>query len=286
MRCLIYLAFSSMLVGVLGGCTETLPARTTTEHATTNAAQAEPVADDTQATADEPLPWPPEGGIPQPQEAAATGKLFEWRGEGRPLSRIVIDTDQQQARFYDGENLVGWSTVATGVSTHRTPTGEFEVLEKVANKRSNLYGRIYDSAGNLVKRNAKQGQDPIPPGGRFVGAKMPHFLRMTYDGIGIHAGPIPRPGSPASHGCIRMPASMADTLFAHVDLATQVSVVGSSGSDYGNYAERIRAREAEVRAQRAAAQARRQGADMLAVLDAEIEALSGEAAAPSAKPAQ
>ncbi|WPL16670.1 L,D-transpeptidase catalytic domain [Thiorhodovibrio winogradskyi] len=275
-----------LLSALLSGCTQSLP-----ERAQQKAPDAEPEqsAEQSAATAttdpeaeDAPLPWPPPNGdIPQPQEAAAVGKMFEWHGDGRRVSRIVIDTDTQQARFFDGKELVGWSTVATGVSSHRTPTGEFSILEKVVNKRSNLYGRIYDGNGKLVKRNARAGSDAVPSGGRFVGAKMPHFMRMTYDGIGMHAGPIPRPGSPASHGCIRMPSQLADRLFKQVDAGTRVTVIGSQGPSYGNYAERVKAQQGEARAARAAAQARRDG-DPLGALDAEIAALRGEDLPPPA----
>ncbi|MDX2343320.1 MAG: L,D-transpeptidase family protein [Acidimicrobiia bacterium] len=177
--------------------------------------------------------------IPEPQEKAKPGKLYEWNGNGRPVSRVVVSIDEQRARFYDGDEQIGWSTVASGVSKHATPVGHFEVLEKVEKKKSNLYGKIYNKQGKVVKSNAKMGEDKIPPGGRFDGAKMPYFMRLTYDGIGLHAGPIPRPGRPASHGCIRMPKQMAPILYEHVTNGTPVTVHGK-GPDYGNYAERQR----------------------------------------------
>ncbi|NBC48921.1 MAG: L,D-transpeptidase family protein [Gammaproteobacteria bacterium] len=196
-----------------------------------------------------------ETAIPEPQESAEPGRLYEWNGHGRPISHVVIDTEAQRARFYDGPEQVGWTTIASGVSSHPTPRGEFEVIEKVKDKRSNLYGRIYDASGNLHKRNAHARRDSIPSGGKFVGARMPHFMRMTYDGIGMHAGAIPQPGQPASHGCIRLPDEIASSLFAQVDLGTRVTVVGD-GPDYGNYAKRIqRQREQERQKQVAAASA-------------------------------
>ncbi|MCF8004409.1 MAG: L,D-transpeptidase, partial [Chromatiaceae bacterium] len=164
--------------------------------------------------------------IPEPQEDPEPDQLFEWNGNGRKISHVVIDTNEQRARFYDGKEQVGWTTIASGVSSHPTPSGEFQVMEKVAKKRSNLYGRIYNANGGLHKRNARS-SDPIPAGGKFVGARMPHFMRMTYDGIGMHAGAIPRPGQPASHGCIRLPDTVASSLFAHADIGTRVTVIGS-----------------------------------------------------------
>jgi lipoprotein-anchoring transpeptidase ErfK/SrfK len=190
--------------------------------------------------------------IPKPQEKPKRGQLYEWSGDGRKISRIVVNTDEQKARFYDGDEQIGWTTVASGVSKYPTPTGHFEVMEKVANKRSNLYGKIYGSGGKVVHSNAKVGRDQIPAGARFEGAKMPYFMRLTNDGIGLHAGPIPRPGRPASHGCIRMPGKFAPVLYEHVDIGTQVSIVGS-GPSYGNYVQKQRAFAARERERREAA---------------------------------
>ena len=50
---------------------------------------------------------------------------------------------------------------------------------------------------------------------------MPHFLRFNY-GIGMHAGYLP--GYAASHGCVRMPKSMAQKFFEHSEIGTPVIV--------------------------------------------------------------
>jgi lipoprotein-anchoring transpeptidase ErfK/SrfK len=190
--------------------------------------------------------------IPKPQEKPKPGKLYEWSGNGRRVSRIVVNTDEQKARFYDGNEQIGWTTVASGIKKFPTPSGHFEVMEKVQNKRSNLYGRIYSSGGKVVRRDAKVGRDPVPAGARFEGASMPYFMRLTNDGIGLHAGPIPRPGRPASHGCIRMPKKFASVAYEHVDVGTKVSIVGS-GPSYGNYVQKQRALAARERERREAA---------------------------------
>ncbi len=177
--------------------------------------------------------------------------LYEWKGDGRRVSRIVVNTNEQKAHFYAGEDEIGWSTVATGVSKYPTPTGDFAVMEKVENKRSNLYGKVYGKGGQVIKSSVKVGRDPIPSGGRFEGSHMPYFMRLTHDGVGLHAGPIPNPGQPASHGCIRMPRQLAPVLFKHVSNGTQVAIVGK-GPSYGNYVEKQRA----IAAARAAEQRR------------------------------
>ena len=201
-----------------------------------------------QPTAPEAAPEPPPAPIPAPQEKPKPGKLYEWDGQGRKLSRIVINTDEQKARFYVGDEQVGWTTVASGLSKYPTPAGHFEVIEKAANKRSNLYGKVLGMGGRVLSSNAKAGTGQFPDGARFEGASMPYYMRLTYDGVGLHAGPIPHPGRPASHGCIRLPSQLAPVLFEHVNIGTKVSIVGA-GPDYGNYAARQRAQAAERQAQ-------------------------------------
>lgn len=183
--------------------------------------------------------------------------LYEWKGDGRKVTRIVVNTNEQKARFYSGDEEIGWSTVATGISKYPTPTGRFQVTEKVENKRSNLYGKVYGKGGRVLRSSVKVGRDPIPDGGRFEGAHMPFFMRLTDDGVGLHAGPIPNPGQPASHGCIRMPTKIAPVLFRHVSNGTAVTIEGK-GPSYGDYVAKQRANaarraeEQRIAAQRAA----------------------------------
>jgi hypothetical protein len=160
-------------------------------------------------------------------EGPTPGQLYAWDG-AFDISHIEVHVEEQVARFYDGPRQVGWSMVASGVESYPTPTGEFAVTEKIADKRSNIYGRIYDNNGRLINGDARLGRDPVPAGGRFVGAEMPFWMRLTNDGIGLHGGNIPVPGSPASHGCIRLPQAFAPVLFAHVGVGTPVRIVDRS----------------------------------------------------------
>lgn len=243
-----------LLAGLIGGCAS-LPWPGSGEVSSSTASESSEAVDpastastDQQTTAS--------------QAEVASAPLYEWEGDGRRISHIVINTDEQKAIFYDGDKRIGWSTVATGTTSHPTPTGRFEIMERTAEKRSNLYGTIYDKAGRIVKTNARQGRDPIPAGGRFLGAEMPYFMRLTYDGVGLHAGPIPRPGHPASHGCIRLPKKLAPVVFRKARHGTSVIIEGS-GPSYGDYAEQVRVAAAEARERERveAAQASRAVAD-------------------------
>lgn len=164
-------------------------------------------------------------------------ELYQWNGKGRTATHVKININEQKAHVFSGKEEIGWATVATGIFKYPTPVGDFKVMEKVVDKKSNLFGKTYTSGGKLVNSDAKMGRDPIPEGGRFEGARMPYYMRLTGDGVGMHAGPIPKPGYRASHGCIRMPRSFAPLIFASVSVGTPVSIVGE-GPSYASYLKR------------------------------------------------
>lgn len=144
-------------------------------------------------------------------------------GGGAPS--ITINLTEQKAYFFQGNKLAGVALVATGKEGYGTPAGTFRVMEKLRDKVSNLYGWMYDSSGNVVNYDADSRTDRVPPGGRFEGASMPYWMRLTSGGVGMHQGPIPVPGSPASHGCIRMSKAVASQFFAHAQVGMRVRVV-------------------------------------------------------------
>lgn len=155
--------------------------------------------------------------------------LYEWEGddmEGKVS--IEISLEEQKAYITIGGEEAGWTYVATGTKRYPSPTGTFKVIEKTENKRSNRYGVIYNADGEVVNRDAKSTRDKVPAGGNFEGASMPYWMRLTNYGVGMHAGYIPNPGHPASHGCIRMPEDMAEILFEIVKLGTQVKITGTA----------------------------------------------------------
>ncbi|MFO1482830.1 MAG: L,D-transpeptidase [Verrucomicrobiaceae bacterium] len=157
---------------------------------------------------------------------ASQAPMYVWHGGGAPGPLSVnIDLSQQKAFLFRNGQSVGWTYVATGRSGYATPTGTFRIMEKIADKRSNRYGIIVDGNGDVVNSNATAGVSRIPPGGRFIGARMPYWMRITGYGVGMHAGAIPNPGSPASHGCIRLPYQMAETIFYHAPVGTRVSIM-------------------------------------------------------------
>lgn len=146
-----------------------------------------------------------------------------WDGDGvQGAPSIVIDLSDQTASFYKGSKLVGVSAISSGREGYDTPVGSYKILQKNPDHVSNLYGDYVDSAGNVLVRNVSPKKDPVPPGGRFAGAPMPFFMRLTNSGVGMHQGFLP--GVPDSHGCIRMPEKMVKLYYANVSIGTPVRV--------------------------------------------------------------
>ena len=111
-----------------------------------------------------------------PKEAAAP------RDAGEPIMAIV-SIKTQQVTFYDADGWILRAPVSTGTQKRETPAGVFAVIEKDKDHHSSLYDDAW----------------------------MPNMLRITWNGIALHGGPLP--GYPASHGCVRMPYDFAEKLF-------------------------------------------------------------------------
>lgn len=138
-------------------------------------------------------------------------------------TRIVIDLSEQRGTLYKGDTPVMNYAVSTGKRKYRTPTGSYKVIEKIRKKRSNLYGKIYNASGGIAVGRADSRRNKVPAGGKFVGASMPYWMRLTSTGIGMHQGRVPRHA--ASHGCIRTHSSAVQTVFNKVKIGTPVKIV-------------------------------------------------------------
>ena len=138
-------------------------------------------------------------------------------------SHLVINLATQRGQLMNGEEVAIDYPICSGRKTHPTPPGTFYIIEKIVDKSSNRYGRIYDAEGNLVEGDADVLTDTIPEGGKFVGAPMRYWMRLTNCGIGHHIGPVKR--YPASHACIRGPSGTMPLVYSKVKPGTRVEVI-------------------------------------------------------------
>lgn len=143
---------------------------------------------------------------------------------GPDNAKIEVDLSEQRARIYRTSGpqklLVIETQISSGKSGHSTPTGSFRIGEKLVEKQSSLYGTWVDGGGNAVGGSSEAGLRPAG-GAHFVGADMPYWMRIN-GGIGMHIGIVP--DYPASHGCIRVPASVQPLIYSKVGVGTPVVI--------------------------------------------------------------
>jgi len=147
---------------------------------------------------------------------------------------IKVDVSEQRLRFYVDGKVALDSPCTTG-SKHkfepntkiyrdkRTPMGTFRIKEKIADKRSTIFGDIYIN-GRKVYHGDRRKYRGSWKNAKFVGASLKHWMRLTSSGIGLHASKYVK-RYPGTNGCIRLPYSVAHTLFAKVDKGTKVKIV-------------------------------------------------------------
>ena len=129
---------------------------------------------------------------------------------------ISIDLSKQKLYAKENGRVVFSGSISSGKSGHRTPTGNFRILEKDRFHVSDKY--------------------PEPNGG----AKMPYMLRVTNGGIAIHQGY--NPGYPASHGCIRVSKMTAKKLWYWAHNGVKVHIYGDA-SDFRYVRKRVKKRK-------------------------------------------
>ncbi len=145
-----------------------------------------------------------------------------WNGEGaHGPSKIVVALGEQRAYFFRDHKLVGETPVSSGRKGFDTPAGVYRVIQKDEKHVSTLYGDFVSLDGEVLKTNVDISKEPPPEGLVFAGASMPFFLRFAA-GYGLHAGRLP--GHRASHGCIRLPRTMAEHFFRNAEVGTPVVV--------------------------------------------------------------
>ena len=107
---------------------------------------------------------------------------------------VRVDLSQQTLSIFRANQEIGTSVILYGTDGKPTPTGLFPVLERQAQHQSSLYD-----------------------------ASMPYMLRLTNDGVAIHASNV-REGS-ATHGCVGVPIGFAKLMFSQVKRGDLVAIV-------------------------------------------------------------
>jgi hypothetical protein len=139
---------------------------------------------------------------------------------------IEITLSDQKARLRDdnGEILVE-TMVSTGTDGYETPPGSYKVLERLEAKASNIYGQwVNQKTGKVVIERAWEHEGPPPANAAYQGIDMPYWLRLTWDGIGMHVGKF-KPYTRSSFGCIRVPSEVQPRIWEKTIVGTPIEVI-------------------------------------------------------------
>jgi L,D-transpeptidase catalytic domain len=122
---------------------------------------------------------------------------YAWNDRGIPPGPIWlrVDLHSQLISVFRSGHEIGTAVIVYGGDNKQTPAGTLHILGKARNHRSSLYD-----------------------------AQMPYTLRLSDDGVSIHASSV-RWGA-ATHGCIGVPSPFAERLFDAASVGDEVVVVG------------------------------------------------------------
>lgn len=149
-------------------------------------------------------------------------------------TKLVVDISEQRVRLYVGGKVALDSPCTTGAKhkfepntkiyrDKHTPKGTYRILEKIADKRSTIFGDLYKN-GKKIYHGDRRKYRGSWKGVKYVGASLKHWMRLTSSGIGLHASKYIK-RYPGTNGCIRLPYHVAKTIFKKVRRGTVVKVV-------------------------------------------------------------
>jgi lipoprotein-anchoring transpeptidase ErfK/SrfK len=121
---------------------------------------------------------------------------YVWDDAGIPTGPawVRVDLGSQMLSVFRAGHEIGSAVILYGADSVPTPTGTFKIIQKAEKHRSITYD-----------------------------APMPYMLRLTQDGVAIHASNV-RDGY-ATHGCVGIPIDFAKRLFTQMHLGDQVVIV-------------------------------------------------------------
>lgn len=130
---------------------------------------------------------------------------FKWDDEGVPAGELVVTVDlkAESISVFRGGYEIGAAVITFGDSLKPTPTGVFPITQKNKDHVSNIYG-----------------------------SPMPYMMRLTNDGIAIHASDVK--WGWGTRGCIGVPLEFARLLFEQASLGDRVIITNGKMMGVGD----------------------------------------------------
>jgi lipoprotein-anchoring transpeptidase ErfK/SrfK len=138
--------------------------------------------------------------------AAQTASPSSLEPATQPAHRIVVSIPDRKLAVLEGDRVIKIYNVAVGAPVSPSPSGEFEIAQRLENP-------TYFHPGVVIGLGANN-----PLGPRWIG--------LNVKGFGIHGTNRPKSiGKNASHGCIRLRNRDIEDLFKRVSVGDRVSLV-------------------------------------------------------------
>ncbi|MET0463426.1 MAG: DUF4157 domain-containing protein [Chitinophagaceae bacterium] len=159
--------------------------------------------------------------LPDPTllQKAPAGKAKAKAAPKQPQRKIVIDLGKQTATALEDGKAVKTMPVSSGKKGHETTPGSYKIYERDKEHKSSTYGKCVSAKGS---HDSDKGSAGCKKGEKYEGAPMKYFQRFN-GAEGLHKGVLP--GTPASHGCVRLAESNAKWLWEWAKEGTPVQVV-------------------------------------------------------------
>ncbi|WP_072619927.1 L,D-transpeptidase [Spirulina major] len=127
------------------------------------------------------------------------------------VTRLELRLGERRVYVLRGDETIASYPVAIGTSATPTPTGTFEVFQRVENP---------------VWQNPWTGQVTPPGPNSALGLRWIGFAEMSNGIIGFHGTPtVNSIGKAASNGCVRMFNHDVVAMFEQVEIGTTVTVI-------------------------------------------------------------
>lgn len=153
-------------------------------------------------------------------------------GDPEAARRIVlVSIPDRKLAVIEGDKVLAQFPIAVGAAASPSPTGEFQIVNRITNP-------TYYHAGSVI---ASGKNNPI--GTRWVG--------LSEKGYGIHGTNAPRSvGHAASHGCIRLRNRDMERLFSMLRVGDVVQIRGERDEQmaqiFGEEADETTVAESEL----------------------------------------
>jgi lipoprotein-anchoring transpeptidase ErfK/SrfK len=135
----------------------------------------------------------------------ATAEALAAENQARPARKIVVSLADRKLAVLEAGHVVKIFSTAVGAPASPSPTGSFEIINRLAEPTYYGYGKV------------------VPPGkGNPIGTR---WMGLSAKGYGIHGTNNPASvGHNASHGCIRLRNNDMEELFEMVAVGDVVEL--------------------------------------------------------------